>query len=51
MGSLQHWNINPVVMFCLKNATDLVRMHPALYQVGNKIVCGMEQMQKCCVRE
>ena len=33
----QQRNIHPLLLLLLKNATDLVRLRPALYQVGNKI--------------
>jgi hypothetical protein len=33
----QHWNVNLLMIYYLKNVTDLVRMHSTLYQVGQKL--------------
>jgi hypothetical protein len=43
---LQQWNIIPLTIFWLKNATDLVRMHPAVYQMGSKTGYGVEQIME-----
>jgi hypothetical protein len=35
-------------IFWFKNLADLVRMHPAMYQLGNQSQYGMEQTRRPC---
>jgi acyl-CoA synthetase (NDP forming) len=53
-GWITFWGLNPEILhhilsyFGLKNFADLVRMHPAIYQLGNQSQYCMEQTRQPC---